>query len=892
MLMQAPVAIVVFRGSNHIIELANDLYLSIAGKSREILLNKPAFEVMPKAASQGFIEILNGVRESGQPYSLNEHRTVIERNGREDTAWLNIVYQPLKELDGTVDRIMIMVTDVTEQVLTRYKKEEAEALVSKTMSHLELSISIGHIGTWHWDIKNDIVVWSKEQLELYGITEKEFGGKISDFHLFVLPEDMHVVKGTAPLEKSRQGDYEYQFRIKRKDGETRWIQGRSRSFYNEAGELESRMGVNIDITSQKQAEEKAHENEQRFRTLAEALPQLIWMTDNKGTYEYASHQWNEYSGLDPMSANFWQELVHEEDIDTMLNGWRTCLVTGETYRSEARLKNKEGHYRWHLVTGEPVRNEQGEITNWIGALTDIHHQKTFAQNLEAEVQSRTAQLLLKNEELQEQKEFIETILDSSEDIIAVLDRDLNYLSVNKKVEEHYGLKRESFTGRNLFEIFPYLKDSPMPGLLQRAFNGESFSVNEYKSAVTDHWYQTYYVPLKKSDGSVYGVVVVGHDITDVMLAAERLKEKNIELQDTKSFLQQLIDSSVEFISVLDKNLDYITVNKKFEETLNWSREDLRGRSVFEVNPRLEGTAQLKCIERALLGETIYLDKRPSVVRPDIYVDTYFIPLRLQDKIEGVIIMARDVTAIVKTETLLEQKNQELLRSNEDLLQFAHVASHDLKEPVRKIRTFGSRLHAEYKELLPERAIGYISKMENAASRMYDMIDGVLLFSSLTNSEQPYDEIDLNEMMRNIQSDLELLIQQKEATIICDPLPVIHGSSVLIYQLFSNLVNNSLKFSTPGTKPVIQVRSLTREGQNQAVITIEDNGIGFNQEQTDKIFKTFSRLHSKERFEGTGLGLALCKKIVERHGGQITAESEEGKGAKFIITLPQRISLLV
>jgi PAS domain S-box-containing protein len=623
--------------------------------------------------------------------------------------------------------------------------------------------------------------------------------------------------------------------------------------------------------------------------LAETLPQLIWMTDGKGTYEYASHQWNEYSGLDPQAENFWQELVHAEDMETMMSSWRRSLASGETYRTEARLKNKNGIYRWHYVTGEPVRNEHGEVTNWIGALTDIHVQKTFAQKLEAEVSSRTAQLLLKNEELQEQKEFIETILDSSEDIIAVLDKDFNYLSVNKKVEQHYGLSKEAFTGKNLFEIFPDLKNGPMPGLLQRAFNGESFSINEYKSAVTNRWYQSYYVPLKKLDGSVYGVVVVGHDITDVMAAAERLREKNIELQNAQSFLQQLIDSSVEFISVLDKNLDYITVNKKFEETLNRSREDLRGRSAFEVNPRLRGAMQSKCLERALQGEIIYLDKRPSVIRPDIYVDTYFIPLRLQDKIEGVIIMARDVTAVVQTEKLLEQKNQELVRSNEDLQQFAHVASHDLKEPVRKIRTFGSRLHAEFNDQLPQRAIEYISKMENAASRMYDMIDGVLLYSSLTYSEQTLDKVDLNQTIRNIESDFELLIEQKKATIICDELPVIHGSSVLLYQLFSNLVNNSLKFSRPGHNPVVHIRAnrIGEEDHQLAEITIEDNGIGFNPEQSEKIFKTFSRLHSREMFEGTGLGLALCKKIVERHGGQISAESQEGKGSKFRIVLPLR-----
>ena len=135
--------------------------------------------------------------------------------------------------------------------------------------------------------------------------------------------------------------------------------------------------------------------------------------------------------------------------------------------------------------------------------------------------------------------------------------------------------------------------------------------------------------------------------------------------------------------------------------------------------------------------------------------------------------------------------------------------------------------------------------------------------------------------------------KKQATILYGKLPVIHGSSVLIYQLFSNLLSNSLKFSRPGHNPVVQIRSNGngKEDQQMAEIIIEDNGIGFNQEQAEKIFKTFSRLHSREKFEGTGLGLALCKKIVERHGGQISAQSEEGKGAKFKILLPLEKSLI-
>lgn len=243
---------------------------------------------------------------------------------------------------------------------------------------------------------------------------------------------------------------------------------------------------------------------------------------------------------------------------------------------------------------------------------------------------------------------------------------------------------------------------------------------------------------------------------------------------------------------------------------------------------------------------------------------------------------------VKSRTLeLSLLNISLQRSNEDLQQFAHVASHDLKEPIRKIKTFGSRLQDEYSDILPERAKLFLDKIQNATERMFSMIDGVLAYSMLNSSEQPIEAIDLNEVFRNIESDLEVSMIQKKGVIRKGPLPIIEGASVLIYQLFYNLLNNAFKFSRPDVPPVIHVSSLiTGRGEEQTVeIGVADNGIGFDQKHAFSIFDTFARLNSKDKFEGTGLGLALCKKIVERHHGTITALGMKNKGAAFTIRLP-------
>lgn len=253
--------------------------------------------------------------------------------------------------------------------------------------------------------------------------------------------------------------------------------------------------------------------------------------------------------------------------------------------------------------------------------------------------------------------------------------------------------------------------------------------------------------------------------------------------------------------------------------------------------------------------------------------------------------ASDITEkkllLTQLEKLVDKRTEELQRSNEDLQQFAHVASHDLKEPVRKIRTFGIRLQNELADSLTEKSKLYTDKILESASRMSTMIDGVLTYSSLNAAEQNLEILNINNIFSDILNDLEVLIEEKKAFIEIGELSSIEGVKVLIYQLFYNLINNSLKFSKETEMPRITVRSekIIINETDFLQITIKDNGIGFDPDQNRNIFDPFTRLHSKSRFDGTGLGLSLSKKIVERHNGTITAKGESDQGAVFIVTLP-------
>ena len=238
---------------------------------------------------------------------------------------------------------------------------------------------------------------------------------------------------------------------------------------------------------------------------------------------------------------------------------------------------------------------------------------------------------------------------------------------------------------------------------------------------------------------------------------------------------------------------------------------------------------------------------------------------------------------------------ELLRSNQELEQFAYVASHDLQEPLRKIQAFGDRLRQRYHEHLAEQGRDYIDRMLSSAVRMRRLIDDLLLFSRVSTKPQTMTRIDLDQILEGVLEDLEVGIEKAGAAIEVAPLPALEADPLQMRQLFQNLIGNALKFAARNAPPRIRVfaeidEAPTLDGETAPAgewwrISFQDNGIGFEEKYTDRIFQVFQRLHGREEYEGTGVGLAICRKIVERHGGTITARSQPRHGATFIITLP-------
>ena len=286
------------------------------------------------------------------------------------------------------------------------------------------------------------------------------------------------------------------------------------------------------------------------------------------------------------------------------------------------------------------------------------------------------------------------------------------------------------------------------------------------------------------------------------------------------------------------------------------------------------------------------------------------PIRENEQIVGAVLVFKDIAERKQVEETLAQKAQkaaELARSNAELEQFAFVASHDLQEPLRKIQAFGDRLKTKCNGALAADAVDYLERMQSAATRMRALIDDLLAFSRAIRSVEPFVPVNLGVITKEVLGDLEVRIEKSGARVEVGDLPTIEADPMQMRQLLLNLIGNSLKFQPPGATPVVKVeaRIMGRASSSDTAflrqvpapceqasaleqfceIRVQDNGIGFDEKYTDKIFAVFQRLHGRNEYEGTGVGLAVCRRIADRHHGTIIAKSKLGQGATFIVTLP-------
>ncbi len=375
-----------------------------------------------------------------------------------------------------------------------------------------------------------------------------------------------------------------------------------------------------------------------------------------------------------------------------------------------------------------------------------------------------------------------------------------------------------------------------------------------------------------------------------------LELKNEELIRAENFAQLLLDSSVDIIASFDTNLNYQTVNKRSTEIIEKDPNELVGKNVLDVYPNLAGTKTYQAMREALKGKVVHLDLMRGVNHTEKYFDVFFIPLFINGQITGLLSITRDITALVNANENLKSINAELERSNNELASFNYIASHDLQEPLRKIQIFTDRIIDEYKAEIPEKIKINFDRIINAASRMRKLIDALLSYSLANKGEIKFVPTDLNLLLQEVKEQIADADADDKMVIETLKLPIVNVVPVQFQQLLLNLLGNAVKYSKPNEIVHIKINAkyidateMTDENalpqKNYLRIQLSDNGIGFEQDYSNKIFGLFQRLHTKNEYSGTGIGLAICKKIMDNHNGFITASGTPGVGATFNLYLP-------
>lgn len=372
------------------------------------------------------------------------------------------------------------------------------------------------------------------------------------------------------------------------------------------------------------------------------------------------------------------------------------------------------------------------------------------------------------------------------------------------------------------------------------------------------------------EGQVVRLQGAFQDITAAKEASEQIRQ----LAERQA---RVFESITDAFFTLDRDWRFTFVNRRSEELLRISRQQLLGRSVWEAFPDAVGTEFETSYRQAISsGESVSFE---AYFEPlDLWCEVHAYPSE-----DGIAVYFRSINERKIAEQKLQQTLAELERSNRDLQDFAFVASHDLQEPLRKIQTFGDRLQRNAGQL-GEKERDYLARMQSAAGRMQTLIQDLLAYSRVSTRGRPLAPCDLNEILTEVCQDLETAIQRAGSTLTLEPLPAVTGDATQLRQVLQNLISNALKFRRADTPHQVRIHAEDIHKQGWTLV-MEDNGTGFDPKYADRLFQPFQRLHSRNDYEGTGIGLAIVRKILDRHGASIRAEGRPGEGARFLIRFP-------
>lgn len=843
---------------------------------RTIPLTQPSLDpAQPLAGSYQTTSPVDGLRRLVSYRRLKDYPLVVVVS-----ASAHEVFAPLQErvqayqLAGGVISIAIMLFAAMVIQLSRRQHQArchllaAQAALRENEERWRLALEGVGDGVWDWDIASGRVFFSSRWKAMLGCSDTDIAPALEAWQSRIHPDDRNdALSAMGNHLQGQTAAYRSEHRLLCADGQYRWFLNRAVVLSRTASGQPLRLiGTQTDITERRNLEEQSRQ----LSVAVEQSPVSVIITDNQGRIEYANARFQQVTGysLDDVRGETPRLLKSGEIPESTYTALWSRITSGQEWRGEFHNRRKDGSLFWEAASISPLRDKRGEITHFIAIKEDITARKADEARL------------------QESEARFRSLADCAPVLIWMAGLDTLCFYFNRTWLDFTGRTLEQETGNGWTEGVHPDDVNRCLEIYTNHFNRRQAFQMEYRLRRHDgmfRWILDTGSPRHAEDGTFLGFIGSCLDITE-------LRESVNALHYTRQRLEQVLESAGEGIIGLDGSGRISFANSTAATLLERTVDDLihhEAHAILHTNPQTgETLPEISCPILITLNQS----EGQRTIRSLFWTRSgHGLPVEcvitpMPDR-QGAVVVFRNITERLRWEDTLARQASELRQSNGELEAFAYIASHDLREPLRMVSNYMSLLERRYKDQLDAPGREYIAFARDGAKRMNALIIDLLEYSRIGRRERPFEPVALGPILATVLADLALAITETGARMtVMDDLPTVTGDSGELTRLFQNLLGNALKYRDRIRTPEVTVS--WRSEDKEWLLTIADNGIGIAPEYFDTIFGIFQRLHSRQDYEGTGIGLAVCRKIVLHHGGRIWVESTPGLGSTFFIALPK------
>ncbi|WP_343695028.1 PAS domain S-box protein [Flavobacterium sp.] len=898
---QAPLGITILRGPNYIVESANESYLKLVDREEKSFVGKPLFESLPEV-KDSVDSLLKGVLTTGIPYHGNEVPIPLNRYGKHGIWYFDFLYHPLREETGEITGIIVTVTEVSEKVEVRKKIEQNE-------DRLNIIVEASELGTWELNAKTRKPHYSQRYLEIVGGYKENVVLTHEQLLQHLHPDDMHI-RNKAFKDALSSGNLHYEARTIWHDKSIHWLEGKGKVFYDENHIPDKLIGTVRDITKEKKHQQELEQSEKRFRNLVmqSPVPKAI-LKGKEMVIEIANLA---------LLKNIWKR------EETEVQGKKLFDVFPELLNQKySRLLEEvfaTGKIHSEIESPIFINDGNGEQLFYMDfEYAPMYETDNTVSGIRATMIDVTEKVEARNKIAESEKRF-RSLTESIPQLIWETDEKGNGLYASRKWTEYTGIKPTADTEwQSLIHPDDYKENIKIWNHSLKTGQVFRSDVRVLRNDGNYRWHAVIGEPVLDADNKIVKWVGAFTDIhTEKAFTQELEQQVTARTRELSQMYESLKKSEERYHLMVEEVQDYSILYLNHEgivENWNVGAEKIKGYKAQEITGKHFAVFYTPEDQKSNLPNTLLqlaretgravqqgwrVRKNGSLFWASVVITAIH---NKNNDIIGFSKVTHDLTEKKKADDKikrnaleLEQKNAELEQMNKELQSFAYISSHDLQEPLRKIQTFATMIREKEYDNLSDYGKDKFQRMQNAAQRMQTLINDLLSYSRTNIQERKFEKTDFSKIIDEVKEDLKEELEQKNAVIECNEIGKVNIIPFQFRQLLYNLISNSLKFSRPDIPIVIKIDNEIIKGSDFEEkglskknkywhLTISDNGIGFESQYSKKIFDVFQRLHGRDHYSGTGIGLAIVKKIVENHNGIISAKGELNKGAAFDIYIP-------